>query len=262
MIKIESRVLGPVATNCYLIINKDNNESIIVDPADSPESIYDMVVRSASKPQAILLTHGHFDHIGAANEVREHYGIKIYASCDEEKLLASPARNLSNAYGMSLRVTADVLHNDGDILELAGLKIKAIHTPGHTAGGTCYYIESDKTLMSGDTLFAGSVGRTDYPTASSAAMMESLHDKLCKLPDDTDVYPGHGSSQRLDMKSRTIRLCDVMFASEKEATRSVIYFSRDINEQTPAKQAGKHDSAGLRVCEYKIANISAKRKQR
>lgn len=97
-------------------------------------------------------THGHFDHIGAANEVREHYGIKIYASCDEEKLLASPARNLSNAYGMSLRVTADVLHNDGDILELAGLKIKAIHTPGHTAGGTCYYIESDKTLMSGDTL--------------------------------------------------------------------------------------------------------------
>ena len=146
MIKIESRVLGPVATNCYLIINLDNNESIIVDPADSPESIYDMVVRSASRPQAILLTHGHFDHIGAANEVREHYGIKIYASCDEEKLLASPARNLSNAYGMSLRVTADVLHNDGDILELAGLKIKAIHTPGHTAGGTCYYIESDKTL--------------------------------------------------------------------------------------------------------------------
>lgn len=128
MIKIESRVLGPVATNCYLIINKDNNESIIVDPADSPESIYDMVVRSASKPQAILLTHGHFDHIGAANEVREHYGIKIYASCDEEKLLASPARNLSNAYGMSLRVTADVLHNDGDILELAGLKIRqSIH---------------------------------------------------------------------------------------------------------------------------------------
>lgn len=152
MIKIESRVLGPVATNCYLIINLDNNESIIVDPADSPESIYDMVVRSASRPQAILLTHGHFDHIGAANEVREHYGIKIYASCDEEKLLASPARNLSNAYGMSLRVIADVLHNDGDILELAGLKIKAIHTPGHTAGGTCYYIESDKTLMSGDTL--------------------------------------------------------------------------------------------------------------
>ena len=192
MIKIESRVLGPVATNCYLIINLDNNESIIVDPADSPESIYDMVVRSASRPQAILLTHGHFDHIGAANEVREHYGIKIYASCDEEKLLASPARNLSNAYGMSLRVTADVLHNDGDILELAGLKIKAIHTPGHTEGGTCYYIESIGVLFSGDTLFCESVGRTDFPGGSMSDIVRSIKDKLMVLPDDTKVYTGHG----------------------------------------------------------------------
>lgn len=192
MIRIESRVLGPVETNCYLIINTDNNESVIVDPADSPELIYDMVVRSSSTPQAILLTHGHFDHITAADAVREKYGIPIYASKDEEKLLASPARNLSNAYGMNLRVTADILHEDGDILNIAGLNICAIHTPGHTAGGTCYYIESDGILISGDTLFAGSVGRTDYPTASSAALMESLHDKLCVLPDDTDVYPGHG----------------------------------------------------------------------
>ena len=192
MIKIESRVLGPVATNCYLIINLDNNESIIVDPADSPESIYDMVVRSASRPQAILLTHGHFDHIGAANEVREHYGIKIYASCDEEKLLASPARNLSNAYGMSLRVIADVLHNDGDILELAGLKIKAIHTPGHTEGGTCYYIESIGVLFSGDTLFCESVGRTDFPGGSMSDIVHSIKDKLMVLPDDTKVYTGHG----------------------------------------------------------------------
>lgn len=229
--------MGPVATNCYLIINLDNNESIIVDPADSPESIYDMVVRSASKPQAILLTHGHFDHICAANEVREHYGIKIYASCDEEKLLASPARNLSNAYGMSLKVTADVLHNDGDILELAGLKIKAIHTPGHTAGGTCYYIESDNTLMSGDTLFAGSVGRTDYPTASSAAMMESLHDKLCKLLMIQTYIPDMESSQRLDMKSRTIRLCDARKRKGSNAKRYLL--SRGINEQTACEAGGE-----------------------
>ena len=191
-LSIQIYVVGPVQTNCYFAINDDTKEVLIIDPGASAKQLAEKVKEQGLKPVAILLTHGHFDHIGAANEVREHYGIKIYASCDEEKLLASPARNLSNAYGMSLRVTADVLHNDGDILELAGLKIKAIHTPGHTAGGTCYYIESDKTLMSGDTLFAGSVGRTDYPTASSAAMMESLHDKLCKLPDDTDVYPGHG----------------------------------------------------------------------
>ena len=177
--------------NSYIVSAED--EAMIRDMAKLSFGYedYDKLLEG-KKLIKVLYTHGHFDHIGAANEVREHYGIKIYASCDEEKLLASPARNLSNAYGMSLRVIAEELHNEGDILELAGLKIKAIHTPGHTAGGTCYYIESDKTLMSGDTLFAGSVGRTDYPTASSAAMMESLHDKLCKLPDDTDVYPGHG----------------------------------------------------------------------
>ena len=202
MIKIESRVLGPVATNCYLIINKDNNESIIVDPADSPESIYDMVVRSASKPQAILLTHGHFDHIGAANEVREHYGIKIYASCDEEKLLASPARNLSNAYGMSLRVTADVLHNDGDILELAGLKIKAIHTPGHTAGSCCYYLPEEEILFSGDTLFAQSVGRTDFPTGSGTDMQASVKRLLKELPETTRVCPGHNEETTIGYEKR------------------------------------------------------------
>ena len=202
MIKIESRVLGPVATNCYLIINKDNNESIIVDPADSPESIYDMVVRSASKPQAILLTHGHFDHIGAANEVREHYGIKIYASCDEEKLLASPARNLSNAYGMSLRVTADVLHNDGDILELAGLKIKAIHTPGHTPGGCCYYMEQEDVLFSGDTLFRTSVGRSDFPGGSASALVRSVKEKLLILPEETHVYPGHMEETTIGYEKR------------------------------------------------------------
>ena len=202
MIKIESRVLGPVATNCYLIINLDNNESIIVDPADSPESIYDMVVRSASRPQAILLTHGHFDHIGAANEVREHYGIKIYASCDEEKLLASPARNLSNAYGMSLRVTADVFHNDGDILELAGLKIKAIHTPGHTAGSCCYYLPEEEILFSGDTLFAQSVGRTDFPTGSGTDMQASVKRLLKELPETTRVCPGHNEETTIGYEKR------------------------------------------------------------
>ena len=192
MIKIESRVLGPVATNCYLIINLDNNESIIVDPADSPESIYDMVVRSASRPQAILLTHGHFDHIMAADAVRDKYGVKVYASCDEKNTLEQPHINLGEAYGLKLSVKADVWHKDGEILKLAGFDIEALHTPGHTEGGSCYYVREIGVLFSGDTLFCGSVGRTDFPGGSMSEIVRSIKEKVMVLPDDTKVYPGHG----------------------------------------------------------------------
>ena len=128
----------------------------------------------------------------AADDLRDEYGIPIIACAAEQQVLTDSIKNLSGSWASAHVLLADQWVCDGKKLELAGFSIEVFHTPGHTAGGTCYYIESDKTLMSGDTLFAGSVGRTDYPTASSAAMMESLHDKLCKLPDDTDVYPGHG----------------------------------------------------------------------
>ena len=192
MIKIMSRVLGMVSTNCYLLINPDNNESIIVDPADSPDLIKEMVEKSDTTPKAILLTHGHFDHVGAALELKSTYGIKIYASRHEEKLLASPDINLSSEYGMNISIVADVLLEDGEELNLAGFAIKAIHTPGHTAGSMCYYFAEESMLISGDTLFAYSIGRTDFPTSSSSDMMTSLRDKLAHLPKDTDVFPGHG----------------------------------------------------------------------
>ena len=202
MYKIDSRILGMVGTNCYLLCNMDIKECVLIDPADSQDEISRMIDESGCSLKGILLTHGHFDHIGAANEVREHYGIKIYASCDEEKLLASPARNLSNAYGMSLRVTADVLHNDGDILELAGLKIKAIHTPGHTKGSCCYYLKDEGVLFSGDTVFYGSVGRTDFPGGSTAEIVRSLHKLVDSLPEETEVFPGHDASTTIGYEKR------------------------------------------------------------
>ena len=190
-LKVEQYVVGPVQTNCYFAVNDETKEMILIDPGANADRLIQIIEEEKLNPVAILLTHGHFDHIGAANEVREHYGIKIYASCDEEKLLASPARNLSNAYGMSLKVTADVLHNDGDILELAGLKIKAIHTPGHTPGGCCYYFPYENVVFSGDTLFCTSVGRTDFPGGSMSDIIRSIKEKLMTLPDRTTVYPGH-----------------------------------------------------------------------
>ena len=189
---IEQLVLGMVGTNTWLIKNKESNELLIIDPADESARIEEKIDRMGGIPVAVLLTHGHFDHMLAADDLRDEYGIPIIACAAEQQVLTDSIKNLSGSWASAHVLLADQWVCDGKKLELAGFSIEVFHTPGHTAGGTCYYIESDKTLMSGDTLFAGSVGRTDYPTASSAAMMESLHDKLCKLPDDTDVYPGHG----------------------------------------------------------------------
>ena len=191
MIKIESRVLGPVATNCYLIINLDNNESIIVDPADSQESIYDMVVRSASRPQAILLTHGHFDHAGGAEELAKHFDIKIYAEEHEKETLDTPSLNLSGWEGVQKTYHADVFLKNEQEIDLAGFHIRVFHTPGHTVGGCCYYFPYQNVVFSGDTLFCTSVGRTDFPKGSAAQIIRSIKEKLLPLPDETTVYTGH-----------------------------------------------------------------------
>ncbi len=192
MYKIDVRVLGMVGTNCYLLCNTDTKECVLIDPADNAGKIGEMIEQSGCTLKGILLTHGHFDHIMAADEVRDKYNVKVYASAEEKNTLSTPHINLGEAYGMNLSVKADIWHNDGDVLNLAGFDIKAIHTPGHTEGGTCYYIESIGVLFSGDTLFCESVGRTDFPGGSMSDIVHSIKDKLMVLPDDTKVYTGHG----------------------------------------------------------------------
>ena len=120
----------------------------------------------------------------------------MYVSEDEKELLHSPQMNLSQGYGRSTVLDADVYHKDGAHLSLAGLDIEVIHTPGHTAGGSCYYIAEAGILFSGDTLFAASVGRTDFPTGSMSAIVRSIKGKILVLPDDTKVFPGHGESTK------------------------------------------------------------------
>ena len=190
--KIERFVLGSIETNCYVVVNEDTKECFAVDMAYCPKAYVDHIREQGYQMKALFLTHGHFDHIMGIEDFLKAFDVPVYVGREEQPLLADDRLNASSMYGYHCVYTGAKALEDGQIVECAGTEIHVIHTPGHTAGGTCYYIESDKTLMSGDTLFAGSVGRTDYPTASSAAMMESLHDKLCKLPDDTDVYPGHG----------------------------------------------------------------------
>lgn len=191
---IRMMVLGPVQTNCYFLINEDTKEVLIVDPADRAQRIIEWINSEGLKPTAILLTHGHFDHIMGVAGVKKEYNIPIYASKDEVEVLANPQINVSTMMGAYLSMKADKLFSDGDVLELAGMKLKVISTPGHTIGSVCFYMEEEKALISGDTLFEASVGRSDFPTGSSRQLIESIKTRLFVLPDDTDVFPGHGGT--------------------------------------------------------------------
>lgn len=208
MINIYHNILGQVQTNCYLIVNEEDKQCLIVDPADEYKKIVMMIERTGCVPKGIFLTHGHFDHILAADELRNAYGIKIYASEDEKAILDSPDMNLSSLMGRTpVALKADVYLRDGEELEAAGIKIRAIHTPGHTKGSMCYYIESAKVLMSGDTLFSESVGRTDFPTGSMSEIVNSIKNKLFELPDETRVYPGHGDATEIDYEKQYNPFC-------------------------------------------------------
>ncbi len=191
---IRMMVLGPVQTNCYFLINEDTKEVLIVDPADRAQKIIEWINSEGLKPTAILLTHGHFDHIMGVAGVKKEYNIPIYASKDEVEVLANPQINVSTMMGAYLSMKADKLFSDGDVLELAGMKLKVISTPGHTIGSVCFYMEEERVLISGDTLFEASVGRSDFPTGSSRQLIESIKTRLFVLPDDTDVFPGHGGT--------------------------------------------------------------------
>ncbi|WP_418750772.1 MBL fold metallo-hydrolase [Frisingicoccus sp.] len=191
---IRMMVLGPVQTNCYFLINEDTKEVLIVDPADRAQKIIEWINSEGLKPVAILLTHGHFDHIMGVAGVKKEYNIPIYASRDEVEVLADPQINVSTMMGAYMSMKADELFSDGDVLELAGMKLKVISTPGHTIGSVCFYMEEEKVLISGDTLFEASVGRSDFPTGSSRQLIESIKTRLFVLPDDTDVFPGHGGT--------------------------------------------------------------------
>ena len=191
MMKIQHSVLGMCATNTYYVYDDETKRGLIVDPADSPDTIIAKADSLPMIPEAILITHGHFDHVLAMNKVREHYGIKVYAGLTEKQVLHDMAMNLTSSFGMGQIFDADIYLKDGEEFETAGYHIKAIEVPGHTIGGMCYYFDKQGVLFSGNTLFCESVGRSDFPGGSASALCRGIKDKLFILPEHTKVYPGH-----------------------------------------------------------------------
>lgn len=201
-LELQKCILGSVYTNCYFLKNKETGELLIVDPAASSEKIFQQAAQMGGKVAGILLTHGHFDHILAVNEVKEKYHVPVYACREEEEMLREPSVNMTAYYGYSCSVKPEVLLDDLDVFELAGFSVQMLHTPGHTKGSCCYYLKDEGILLSGDTLFCGSVGRTDFPGGSMGEIVRSLHRLLDSLPEETEVYPGHDVSTTIGYEKR------------------------------------------------------------
>jgi len=184
-------VVGPFEANCYLIKNQKDDSGIIIDPGGDERAIINKMDRIKLMPRAILLTHGHGDHIAAVRPLMEKYHLPLYVGEGDEPLLASPSANISALFGFEITCPKpDYILSDDESVEIAGIKFKILATPGHTSGGICFL--TDKFLFCGDTLFKGSIGRTDLPGGDFQTLINSIDSKVLSLPDDIICYPGHG----------------------------------------------------------------------
>lgn len=195
MIQIRNAVIGMCATNTYFVWNEDKKEGIIIDPAGDSERIFNMIEQYGFTPVAVFLTHGHFDHMLAMEDLREKYNLKVYIGVNDKEVLHNPEYNLTAPFmGQSLTADADIYLQDDVSIFVAGYKIRCIEVPGHTPGGMCYYFENESVLFSGDTLFCESVGRSDFPGGNGRELCLGIKNKLFTLPDEVIVYPGHMES--------------------------------------------------------------------
>ena len=185
-------------TNCYIIVDENTKEAMVVDPGAEPDKITNMIEVLNVKIKYIVLTHCHVDHIGSVQELKNRCGGKILIHRDEVEGLYNPEISLCEMIGKNkIVLEADSRLDDGDVIHVGNIEFRIIHTPGHTKGGICLYCEKEKMLLSGDTLFRGTWGRTDLPTGDFKSIMRSITNKLLILPEDTIIYPGHGKSSMI-----------------------------------------------------------------
>ncbi len=188
---IETIVVGPFEVNCYLVWEKEDGAGVIIDPGDEDELIAERIAKNDITVKAILLTHGHGDHIAAVEPLKKKYNVPLYIGAGDEELLASPSANVSAMFGHEIVCPpAEHVVSDGDVVKAGSLTFTVFATPGHTRGGICYF--GGNNLFCGDTLFNGSIGRTDLPGGNLEQLLKSIETNILTLPDEIKCYPGHG----------------------------------------------------------------------
>jgi len=201
MLKLDKVVVTPLMENCYILHN--NSEAIIFDPGGDFDKIDAFLKEKELKIHSILNTHAHFDHIGAVGEIQNSYKTKFYLhENDLELLLSSPSTAALYGWRFVTEPTLDGYLEDNQIIEFAGSTIKVIHTPGHTMGCVSFLIEPENILITGDTIFHESIGRTDLEQSDHPSIIRSIKERIYTLNEDITIYPGHGLSTSIKHEKR------------------------------------------------------------
>lgn len=200
---IETLVVGPIETNCYIASDPVSREAVIIDAGDDAEEILAYVEQNRLQVKYLLNTHGHFDHIQANDAIREKTGAQLAIHADDVELLASPEKVSAGMMSVihGCREPELVLHN-GDTIAFGPYQLRVIYTPGHSKGGCCFYEVQEKVCFTGDTLFRGSIGRTDLYGGNYVVLLKSVRERLQVVADDVTIYPGHGPESTMAFERR------------------------------------------------------------